>query len=247
MLRASSTQKAAALLLLTTLAAGPAAAQSVLYVDDDAPPGGDGLSWDTACRCFQDALQDAVALRSVSEIHLAGGTYKPDQDESGLITPGDQTAAFELLDGLAIRGGYAGWANLDNPEERDVRQYATILSGDLAGDDGDFFSNYDENSSNVVIGSHTDASAVLDGVTIIGALDSGMLCYVGNATLIDCTFTRNWGYYGGGLVIWSSNLTLINCNFLGNWAGYGGGMYNAGGDPLLVNCLFSGNGADAGG
>ena len=68
-----------------------AQAQTTWYVDDDAPLGGNGLSWDTAFKYLQDALEVATAGDG---IRVAGGTYKPDQDEAGNVTPGDRYATF---------------------------------------------------------------------------------------------------------------------------------------------------------
>ncbi len=115
-------------IVLTT---GPALAQTTLHVDDDALPGGDGLTWDTAFDDLQDALLAAeAAAGEITEIRVAAGAYTPDRGT------GDRTASFWLVDGVALRGGYAGMGQPD-PDERDVALYETILSGDLAGDDDD--------------------------------------------------------------------------------------------------------------
>ena len=130
-----------AAVVATTLASSMAQAQ-IRYVDDDAALGGDGLSWGTAYRFFQHALANAAG---VTAIHVAQGTYKPDQDEGGNVTPGDRAAAFQLLNGVALMGGFAGIGQ-PNPDERDIELYETILSGDLLGDDGPDFENNEENS-----------------------------------------------------------------------------------------------------
>ena len=54
------------------------------------------------------------------EIRVARGIYKPDQGAG--ITPGDQTASFQLLNGVTIQGGYAG-AGASDPDARDVDLY----------------------------------------------------------------------------------------------------------------------------
>ena len=106
-------------------------AQTIIYVDDDASLDGDGTSWETAFKYLQDALAVATAG---DEIRLAQGVYKPDQDEAGNVTPGDREATFQLLDGVALRGGHAGRGATD-PDERHIEVYETILSGDVNGDD----------------------------------------------------------------------------------------------------------------
>ncbi len=111
-----------------------AVGQNVIYVDDAAPLGGDCRSWGTACRDLQDAIFLARSDPSIGEIHVAQGTYRPDQDESGNVTPGDREATFQLLTGVALLGGYAG-CGADEPNERNVPAFTTTLSGDLNGDD----------------------------------------------------------------------------------------------------------------
>lgn len=106
--------------------------QTMLYVDETATGADDGSSWCDAYVYLQDALTAASISGIVTEIHVARGTYTPDHGVGQ--TPGDRTATFRLLNGVALRGGYAGCGAPD-PDERDEIVYATILSGDLAGDD----------------------------------------------------------------------------------------------------------------
>ncbi|MCH7632877.1 MAG: hypothetical protein IIB59_06655, partial [Planctomycetes bacterium] len=64
------------------------------------------------------------------------------------------------------RGGYVGLDFGGSPDERDLDNIITILSGDLMDDDGPDVTNIEDNSHHVVKGSGTDATAVLDGCTI---------------------------------------------------------------------------------
>jgi hypothetical protein len=80
---------------------------AVLYVDDDAPGANDGSSWENAYNFLQDALTAADTLPRPVEIRVAQGTYKPDQGAG--ITPGDREATFQLVNGVTIKGGYAGF------------------------------------------------------------------------------------------------------------------------------------------
>ena len=89
---------------LTCFVAG-AHAQTTWYIDDDATLGGDGTTWETAYKHLQDAL---IGAPGGTEIRVAQGTYKPDQDEGGNVTSGERTETFQLLSGVALYGGYRG-------------------------------------------------------------------------------------------------------------------------------------------
>jgi hypothetical protein len=225
--------------VLVALAVDRGDGGDLLLVDDDAPPRGDGSTWETAYRFLQDALAHAARSGApVREIRVAAGTYTPDRDESGNVTPGDRQATFVLLDGLTIAGGYAGLGAPD-PDARDIDLYETILSGDLAGDDGACEPPgrdappqcFAENSYHVVTSRGADRTAELDGLTISG----------GNA---DGDSSR---HRGGGLALTGSTATVIDCRLVGNWAGFGGGLSNWRGSPALTRCVISANGAISGG
>src|SRR5438477_1282101 len=121
---------------------------AVLYVDDSSTAvGGDGLSWATAFKELQAALDAAPAHIPPGgwlEIHIGQGTYKP----THRIDPADpRSATFQCLSSVALMGGYAGVApGAPNPDARDVNLYPTTLSGDLLGNDGPpgSFTNYDD-------------------------------------------------------------------------------------------------------
>ncbi len=230
--------------------ASAAHAGSVLYVDDDGLPNGDGLSWNTAYRFLQDALAEAPAGW---EIRVAQGSHRPDQDEAGSVTPGDRAATFQLVDGVVMMGGFAGIGAPD-PDDRDIVLYETILSGDLAGDDGPDFTGNDENSYHVTTGSGTDSTAVLDGFTITagnadgGAFDSpqrrggGMYNVNGDPTVTGCRFLGNSATDGGGMRNETSDPTVFGCTFSGNSAFSGGGMYSTtNSSPTVQYCLFADN------
>ncbi len=228
----------------------PVEAQSLIFVDDDAPAGGGGASWASAFNNLQDALASAVAG---DEIWVAAGTYRPD-DGAGQ-TPGDREATFQLINGVVLYGGLAGDEDSApfDLNDRDLAANATILTGDLASDDGGDFANNEENSYHVITGSATDVTAVLDGVTVTGGnadsstphnVGGGMHNDSGSPTLINCTFSGNSAIaLGAGMRNEvSSSPTLTNCTFSVNTAGGGGGMSNElASSPTLTNCTFSGN------
>lgn len=217
-----------------------------LYVDQSASGDQRGASWEHAFHGLQAAL--AVAPPE-SEIRVAQGVYKPDENPDDPLGTGDRWATFQLKNGVTIKGGYAG-ASAPDPDARDVKRYETVLSGDLNGDDGPEFVNSGENSYHVVTASETDATAVLDGVVITGgnangleedSVGAGIYNSDGSTTLIDCTFRANRAMSEGGGMHNQGDVTLHGCTFRGNTAMFGGGMFSQESAPKLVNCTYSGN------
>jgi hypothetical protein len=230
------------------ITAASAWGQSTLYVDDDAPPGGDGTTWSSAHKYLQDALTAAAASHgAITEIHVAKGTYRPDQGDGN--TSGDRTAAFRLISGVALRGGYAGLGAFDS-DTRDIAANETVLSGDLAANDRPNSVNNGENAYHVVTGSDVDASAILDGFTITAgnangnndqARGGGAFINHGSPTLIDCIFRSNLASVGGGMTIVHCSPSLVRCSFLNNSAADGAGIYDDQANPTLANCRFQAN------
>lgn len=126
-----------------------------IYVKAEAQPPYDGNSWAAAFNDLQDALSVA---QPDTEIWVAAGVYRPDRGT------GARTASFRLKDGVRLYGGFAGTET--SLDQRDPNHHETILSGDLQGDDGADFANYDDNSYHVILGSGTDETAVLNGFVV---------------------------------------------------------------------------------
>lgn len=212
-------------LLALVLATG--ARGSIVFVDDDAAPGGDGLSWATAFTSLQTAIIEATGDSPITEIRVAAGTYPPDAAM-------DRTATFGLRTGVAIRGGFAGHGAVD-PNARDVAQFVSILTGDLAGDDEpvdlDPFAGTDENSYHVVTATDVDATAILDGFVVEAGNSLGALVSFG----------------AGILVSERASPTLTNLVVRHNQANAGAGVWLGGGATLLSNSVIEGNAAESGG
>ncbi|MFZ0034350.1 MAG: hypothetical protein WAK60_05120 [Sedimentisphaerales bacterium] len=241
---------------------------TIIYVDADANGHNDGTSWRDAYNYLQDAFETAreslSAGCSCEEILVAEGTYRPDQNSVYPNGTRNRMATFELINGIAIKGGYAGLGepNQPNPNARDIRQYETILSGDLKRNDRQDVDPCDllsdpcrsENSYHVVTGSGTNGTTILDGFTITGGnangtgtnnSGGGMYNYDSNSTITNCIFIGNSAAQdGGGIYNTVGDPNIVNCVFVGNWAGYsGGGMRNHSypSKPKVTNCTFTGN------
>ena len=243
------------------IATASSVSAEIIYVDEDAPGANNGSSWTDAYRYLQDALPVATYA---DEIRVAQGRYKPDQGANQ--TAGDRRATFQLKNGVAIKGGYAGFGQPE-PDTRDIEKYKTVLSGDLSGNDVEVNNPLDlltdptraDNSYDVVTGSRTDARAVLDGFVVTGgnAVEwtggGGMYNFSGSPTITNCTFAANSALADGGGVHSRalSNPTFTDCVFKANGAfAHGGGMYNGeSSNPTLTRCEFTANGVvgDGGG
>ncbi len=231
-------------LIAFLLTASSTTAQMVIYVDSRAPANGPGHDWQHAYHFLRDA---AASAGSGDEIRVAQGVYRPDRTTLYPAGTGSRYAAFQLTTGVTITGGYRGLAGGGNPDDRDITAFATILSGDLNGDDVPVACKWDwdcddyarrcedgfcmlpegleDNSYHVVTSAWADATVVFDGVTIAAGNADG-----------DSPSDR-----GGGIHVLHGAPTFIQCTVTGNWAVYGAGMYNDSSDPTLTDCTFSGN------
>ncbi len=238
--------------VLSSYTIADASAQTI-FVNQNSSGSSDGTSWPNAFNLLQDAL---AASSGGDQIWVAAGIYKPDQGTN--VTVGDRSASFVIKNGVALYGGFAG--NETAISERDLQVNKSILSGDLNGNDTPGFVNNDENSYHVLIGSRTDATAILDGFTISNGnanievppdyVGGGMYNYFGSPTLNNCTFTNNTAKYGGGLYNdYRASPTLTNSIFTNNTATLkGGGIRNFYySSTILNNCTLTNNTAKYGG
>ena len=193
--------------------AGPARAQAMVYrvAPDGAVSGVCGADWSNPCD-LQYVLQSLTYQSTGVEVWVKAGTYFPGEDRMN---------TFELRDGVAIYGGFAGTETAR--AQRDLGFHFSILDGDI-GTKG----VASDNVYHVVSSYNTDSTAVLDGFTVTG----------GNGDNNE---------NGGGIYNADSNPTLRNLYIYNNTASVGGGMYNYRGSPTLTNITFSANSSPSGG
>ena len=211
----------------------------------------DGSTWTLSFPFLQDAL---TAAGPGDVIIVAQGSYFPD-DGAGL-TQGLRTHTFEMKDQVILLGGFAGLQG-QNPDDRDVAAFPTVLSGDIDGLIDDSNQGFQQaarllNSFSVVNGGPiTNDQAQLDGFTIrggqggVGGGGAGMFMPTGSSPRIrNCTFTRNWtGGSGGGLLLDNTSFSRIeDCVFFDNEASEGGGMTIRNfSNPDIRRCRFENN------
>ncbi len=199
----------------------------VAYVDGGVAASGDGSSWATAFK----TIQEAINVCGIQQVWVKAGTYLPAQDADGNTTSGNRDKAFYLKNGLKLYGGFAGTETLLS--QRNVKANATILSGDMLGDDVGFTNNT-ENVHHVIVSVSNDTTAIVDGFTIRGGNANGAGSYIVNSKSINRTV-------GAGMNMNVSGALVRNCVFIGNKATNGGGMHNTTCTAAISNCIFTGN------
>jgi predicted outer membrane repeat protein len=162
-------------------------------------------------------LQDGLGVADPGDsIHIAAGSYV------------STAVSYQLESGVTVLGGYP-----DGGGARDPATYLTQL-----GPDG----------TNPIIhhsGRDIDNSAILDGVTLSGALNGAVRNGDASPTFRNCTFSNNrisgdgGAFHNGG-----GSPTFVDCRFANNVAdgafGRGGAIFNDG-NMTITRCQFQGN------
>ena len=230
-------------------------AGGIVYVKPGAT--GTGESWSCATGNLQAAINTAS---SGNQVWVAGGTYIPNRraDATGVITTGDRNNAFVLKTDVKIYGGFAGTESSLSDRNLSLTANASILSGDLNGDDNGFTNN-SENAYHVVVSAGNMGAALLDGFTIQGGnCDGGIAILINGESVgtnsgggIQCTNSSpilnnlvikgNAGRYGAGLALSASSPIITNSFIAGNAGFYGGGIIASNCGASITNVIISGN------
>jgi len=183
----------------------------MIYVDDTADGHNTGSSWANAYNDLQSALIQAGADCG-SEIWVAAGQYTP--------STSDDFAAFYLIDGVAVYGGFAGYET--RRRDRDCISNETYLTGNG-------FVNRVVKAKNV---GHT---AVLDGFIIINAEYDGISCDEADPNIMNCIIADNPSY---GVRCSSGSDPIISwCTITGNHRGIDCSQSS----PTISNCIITEN------
>ncbi|UAY53163.1 choice-of-anchor Q domain-containing protein [Ferruginibacter albus] len=210
----------------------------IVYVKKGGAGNYTGDSWANAAPELADALSASTIDSSIHEIWVGAGTYTPSYIAGN--GTGDKEKAFVLVNNVSVYGGFAGIES--SLSQRDVRNpaNASILSGDLNGNDGTGFSNVDDNVYHVIVSAGNDKTALLDGFTISG----------GNANSADSSVVNNYLVYhssGSGIYLNSSSPTLQDLKVNGNKAiNSGGGIFADQSSPFIIKNIIENNTAENG-
>ncbi len=209
---------------------GIAVVRRQLFVDRDATGADrDGSSW---CRALPSLSRALNAVNPGTIIRVADGLYVP--DVGNLTEP--RKATFDLAPDVVLEGGYAG-CGANDPDERDIELYETILSGDLNSDDTPDFGDRTDNCYHVVTNGDPNVTetTVMDGFTV----QSGYA----NGTLAEKTDQGSGLHNHNGFPDFTGKPTLRNCLFRDNFATNHGTVNDHGG-MTIINCELRDNQAD---
>jgi parallel beta-helix repeat protein len=203
---------------------------NVIYVDNMAKRGSNtGMSWANAYLDLQDALERAASGYG-SQIWVAEGIYKP------TTNPGNYVATFELINGVALYGGFAGTET--SLSQRNWLTNQTTLTGDVT-DDGQSDMHY------VVTASDVNETAIIDGFTITMGYYAALRCDVGGSPIIQHNRIIKNGRvtekHGGIFCNNGSSPTIADCSIQNN-SDYG--IYSYKSDPNIINCIIKDNSED---
>ncbi len=230
--------------MIVCLSAIHSVSASPIYVKQDATGLNSGSSWEHSYTNLQTALS---AVEPDGEVWVASGVYVPG-------TP--RTSSFRMKAGMVLYGGFLGSeVSLD---DRVWSTNATILSGDVLGDDVGL-DNQSDNVYQVVTGAER---ATLDGFTVTGGnADSGLSAYTQGAGMNNsfvsthirnCVFVNNSAKSDGGAISCqgASSSSVItsrveNCRFISNRSGRNGGALAFSYSSNIVDgCSFLNNHSD---
>ncbi|HOK89295.1 MAG TPA: DUF5011 domain-containing protein, partial [Candidatus Hydrogenedentes bacterium] len=217
---------------------------AVFRVDPTATGTEDGLTWATAYRTIQGAIDAAAAQPNGGEVWVAGGVLGSPRVYNEVRTeawgaPASVTGSLVMKNNVAVYGGFSGYNNGAGRQETQRRQrnryqYPTVIDGSV--------SRAGQPAYHVVVFGRQGAPTInstLDGFYITG----------GNASGVPGDY-HTWR--GGGIYNWQSTPTIANCVIHGNVAEVsGGGIANEAGpagaaNAVIRNCLIVQNTANRG-
>jgi hypothetical protein len=229
--------------VLAALLLPAAGAQAVVrYVSLDGA-GTDGMTWVTAYRSIQQAIDDPLMVGG-GEIWVKQGVY-------GLPAP------IQVRKAVRIYGGFSGVGNT-----RDWTAYQTTVNG--AGRAAHCFYvtgnatidgfgiaqgtglGADPNGAGVLVDGRTATitNCVFLNNHTVGS-GAGVATYKADGTKIaDCLFRSNLVSGRGGAIYnrGGTGLQILDCSFAQNWSDdSGGAIYNRDCDVTIAGCLFQGN------
>lgn len=228
---------------------------TIYYVDAARPNNsGAGTSWATAYKDLQPALNipqgpdapDTIFVRKGKYyptwyyVGAVGGGFPMSEDSTAGIGIGARSRMFYLSSEKYIFGGFAG--NETSLNQRNLKNNATILSGDFNNDDV-----YSGSDTTFAVANKSENAGCIFRFKVVANFSSPFSNYVGIGPILDGFVIEgcygrhpnnqdlNWGaIYAEGF---QGSLTLRNLILYGNEGGYTGGIYFSAGKLNAINIV----------
>ncbi len=207
----------------------------VVRVDADLDSPGDGSRWSAAFGELDDALDAARNSNgAITEVWVRASSksYVPGRRRG--MPEGDRDDAFDLLDGVAIFGGFRGDETTRDQRSRALF-HSTVLSGDRLGDDLPGFQNRSDNCHSVLRAIDVGSSAEIDGFLIRSGMadvpgrtergsGGGLYALRSSPRLRNCVFTDHLAFLGSAMAVWTDSRPQVReCRFEANGSDSSGG------------------------
>lgn len=196
-------------------------------------------------------VRDPLAFPTI----LSGDIGVPgvNADNSFNVLRGANLSAATIIDGFAIRAGFADGVG-DNGRGGGI----ALTNSQLTLRSVRFDSNVAANLGGAISSAGETSTITLENCVVLGNFagqSGGGIHAAGNLIAADCRFTGNSAPTGGALALFSGDPLINRCEFTGNglaadpaFAGdFGGAISVSGGAPRIVRTLLSDNQSGEGG
>ncbi|MBN1509547.1 MAG: right-handed parallel beta-helix repeat-containing protein [Sedimentisphaerales bacterium] len=229
-----------------------AASQAATYYVSPEGDNTSGLSWVTAFRTIQTAVDKCSPVGN-DTVRVRQGTYPI-------------TAPIVVTKAIFLYGGYSGEGtarnaavfvtSIDGGDAAihcfQVSANATIDGFRITGGSG--FGSAPNNAGGGMFIDSCDPvifnCAFVDNYAELAG--GGIFARFAGGSISDCAFVQNsTGDYGGGICLLNCDTSIMDCQFTGNrclkmTTTCGGAIYNEDSSPTISECIFSGNKANLG-
>ena len=237
--------------MLVSVLWGSAAARAMTYYVDASQvnDAGDGLSWATAKKSIQGAVDlavDADVVLVTNGIYNTGGAVGP-----GFVLHTNRVCLTNAITVRSVNGPdvtiIEGAAGSNGSNDVDAIRPVRMIHGSLSGftvtkgyTSSSYLDDYDRSGGGIWMTTNCVVSDCQVTENLAAFCGGGVFLYAGGR-MDDCLLAGNLANEDGGGAFFSSGGAINNSQLLSNYAlDDGGGAYCTGGG-LLNNCLLIGN------
>jgi subtilisin family serine protease len=214
-------------------------ANGVLFVNAAATGNNSGSSWANALRSLQTAIQNSC--HDVKQIWVAKGTYKPSiNNRDSAFTLRNNLEIYGGFAGTESQLSQRNWQLNPTILSGDIG-----LAGNRSDNAHNVISNINNGlNATTILDGFIIRDGQANKNDYDRQRGAGMYNVNVSPLVRNCIFTNNLSAVYGGAVFnhgATSTPTFINCVFSGNQAYLGGGIFNENAQTQIINCTISSN------